>query len=265
LDHFDEIMFRVSNTTYTVKMPSFSMAQSGRDVVGQWIYNDFPVIRWRDNLKDEYCDNQKAIEALLTAEQSQKVRFHSSTYNTQDDITLDLRQLTELRLAYRMWQLMCKGKADLSFLDSESERDAKQAKKNAEFWRKRNEANEAKRQENDAKGRQAQAELQAMFRAMGRFVPQQQQQPQQVTKEQLEIAHQAEIKKQQETQSKVFAFRLQSATNGLPTAQYQVGMAYLKGEGVETNMVLAVFWLSRAAAQGNQEARNKLDELGPKW
>jgi TPR repeat protein len=56
-------------------------------------------------------------------------------------------------------------------------------------------------------------------------------------------------------------FRLESATNGLPSSQYTVGMSYLNGtDGFQTNHALAGYWLQAAAAQGNSDAKAVLQK-----
>ncbi|WP_442921063.1 hypothetical protein [Mesorhizobium sp. Cs1321R2N1] len=44
-------------------------------------------------------------------------------------------------------------------------------------------------------------------------------------------------------------------------AQFNVGLMYLKGVGVEENAVLAVQWLKRSAAQGYHGAEEALDRV----
>jgi len=53
------------------------------------------------------------------------------------------------------------------------------------------------------------------------------------------------------------------ATNGSVSAQCSLGFHYLNGEGCEINKVLAVYWLTQAANQGDDEASNKLATLKP--
>ena len=56
--------------------------------------------------------------------------------------------------------------------------------------------------------------------------------------------------------------RLQlQATNGAAWAQCSLGLHYLKGEGCETNREQAIYWLQKAALQGDLEASNKLSGL----
>ncbi|HZF01037.1 MAG TPA: hypothetical protein VE344_03995 [Methylomirabilota bacterium] len=51
------------------------------------------------------------------------------------------------------------------------------------------------------------------------------------------------------------------ATNGSASAQCSLGEHYLVGLGCETNKTLAIFWLQKAAAQGDSEASNKLVKI----
>jgi TPR repeat protein len=51
------------------------------------------------------------------------------------------------------------------------------------------------------------------------------------------------------------------ATNGDASAQCSLGMHYLNGQGCETNREQAIYWLQKAAEQGNLEASNKLVSL----
>jgi hypothetical protein len=60
---------------------------------------------------------------------------------------------------------------------------------------------------------------------------------------------------------RLIAFQLQQASNGLPSFQYIVGQRYLKGDGVETNAALAREWFTKAAAQGDSQAKKALAEM----
>ena len=51
------------------------------------------------------------------------------------------------------------------------------------------------------------------------------------------------------------------ATKGDSSAQYSLAIHYLHGFGCETNEVLGIFWLSKAAAQGNIDASNDLQAI----
>jgi TPR repeat protein len=89
----------------------------------------------------------------------------------------------------------------------------------------------------------------------------------------LEAKAQALIEKQKAeaekaARAKVYAAQaravilLQSqATNGSASAQCSLGLRYLNGQGCETNREQAIYWLTQAANQGDQEASNKLASL----
>ena len=51
---------------------------------------------------------------------------------------------------------------------------------------------------------------------------------------------------------------LSEAQSGDVTAQFNVGCAYMLGEGVEKDLVQAVFWYNKAAEQGDPDAQNSL-------
>ena len=52
-----------------------------------------------------------------------------------------------------------------------------------------------------------------------------------------------------------------AAEGGHASAQYVVGQSYYKGLGIRRNMREARKWLSKAAANGNQAAKNLLEEI----
>lgn len=56
----------------------------------------------------------------------------------------------------------------------------------------------------------------------------------------------------------VFDFQMKLAQKGNAEAQFKVGEMYEAGRGVEENMVEALLWIKRAAAQGNKAANYKL-------
>jgi TPR repeat protein len=60
---------------------------------------------------------------------------------------------------------------------------------------------------------------------------------------------------------KTIEFQKKRAAAGAPTAQYDLGMRYLNGDGLEKNPELAQKWLKAAAANGNSQAAKKLQEL----
>lgn len=59
-------------------------------------------------------------------------------------------------------------------------------------------------------------------------------------------------------------FQKKRAEAGAPSAQYDLGLRYLNGDGVEKNPELAQKWLHSAANNGNMQAVKKLKELDKK-
>lgn len=66
-----------------------------------------------------------------------------------------------------------------------------------------------------------------------------------------------------ETAAKVLAFQQQRAQAGSAQAQYDLGMRYLTGDGVEKNVIEARKWLTLAVAQKHAFATKKLAETEP--
>ena len=64
-----------------------------------------------------------------------------------------------------------------------------------------------------------------------------------------------------ETLRKAVEFQMKRAAEGSPTFQCELGVSYLKGEGLPQDLDLARTWLQVAANQGNQQAAAKLREL----
>lgn len=60
---------------------------------------------------------------------------------------------------------------------------------------------------------------------------------------------------------KTIEFQKQRALGGAPTAQYDLGMRYLTGDGVEKDLTLAQKWIGASATNGNSQAIKKLEEL----
>jgi TPR repeat protein len=56
-------------------------------------------------------------------------------------------------------------------------------------------------------------------------------------------------------------FQKARAEAGSETAQYDLGVRYMKGDGVKRDFVLARTWLEASAKQGNSGAAKKLEEL----
>ncbi len=56
-------------------------------------------------------------------------------------------------------------------------------------------------------------------------------------------------------------FQIKRAGAGSPTAQYELGLRYLTGKGVEKNLLEGRKWLEASAKQDNVWAQRKLKEL----
>jgi len=54
---------------------------------------------------------------------------------------------------------------------------------------------------------------------------------------------------------KTIEFQKQRAEAGAPSAQYDLGMRYFNGEGLEKDMDLAKKWLTAASTNGNNQAK----------
>jgi hypothetical protein len=64
-----------------------------------------------------------------------------------------------------------------------------------------------------------------------------------------------------EQDQKVIEFQKQRAASGSASAQYDLGVRYLDGDGVEKNPELARKWLEASAKNGNRQAAKKLESL----
>jgi hypothetical protein len=60
-----------------------------------------------------------------------------------------------------------------------------------------------------------------------------------------------------------FAQRLAEASNGPPWHQFDVGIDYLRGYGVQTNLESALYWINKAAAGGFPEAKEFIRTNSP--
>ncbi len=61
---------------------------------------------------------------------------------------------------------------------------------------------------------------------------------------------------------KAYYWNFQAALQGLPEAQWWLGMLREAGKGVEKDMKTAVHWYKKAAANGHREAKARLKKLG---
>jgi len=67
-----------------------------------------------------------------------------------------------------------------------------------------------------------------------------------------------DTQKKEQMQINTIHWLLSQATNGDAYAQCNLGEHYLNGQGCETNLEQAIYWLQKSAAQGNIAASNKL-------
>jgi hypothetical protein len=65
----------------------------------------------------------------------------------------------------------------------------------------------------------------------------------------------------EETERKVLEFQKQQAEKGSGYAQYEMGLRYLEGRGVEQDAAKGREWLEKAALNGNSDAQRKLKAL----
>ena len=92
--------------------------------------------------------------------------------------------------------------------------------------------------------------------------------PPPLTPEQIKAAQEAanaraiaNKKKAEETQVNAVRWLQPQATNGNASAQCRLGLHYLNGQGCETNREQAIYWLKKAADQGDAEASTVLTRL----
>jgi hypothetical protein len=64
-----------------------------------------------------------------------------------------------------------------------------------------------------------------------------------------------------EEQQRVIAFLKQRAEAGKAAFQYELGLRYPKGDGVERELDLARKWLAAAAKQGHEQAKKRLEGM----
>jgi len=62
--------------------------------------------------------------------------------------------------------------------------------------------------------------------------------------------------------TKIIEFQKKRAAEGSPSAQFSLGVRYLNGDGVERNLEKGKVLLEMSAEQGNQQAKEKLKEVG---
>lgn len=69
------------------------------------------------------------------------------------------------------------------------------------------------------------------------------------------------IATKEEVARNTLEFQKKRAEAGAAHAQYDLGVRYLKGDGVDKNIGLARKWLNAAAKNGHPQASKKLEEL----
>ena len=70
--------------------------------------------------------------------------------------------------------------------------------------------------------------------------------------------------RKEEAVKKTIEFQKKRAAEGSPSAQYDLGMRYLKGDGVVRDEELGRKWLEESAKNDHALARKKLEELARK-
>ena len=76
--------------------------------------------------------------------------------------------------------------------------------------------------------------------------------------------HTKTAEEKQEIVERTIEHQRKRAEAGNDIAQYDYGMRFLRGEGVEKNLDTARKWLERSAKQGNTLAQKQLDDLAKK-
>jgi Sel1 repeat len=85
--------------------------------------------------------------------------------------------------------------------------------------------------------------------------------PRQLTPEEAAAAKKEAEKRKSETKDKTLEWHQDQADKGNAYGQYRMGLRYLKGDGVPSDRAKAIDYLSKAAAQGNEEAQKELRKL----
>lgn len=70
-------------------------------------------------------------------------------------------------------------------------------------------------------------------------------------------------KAKQETQRKTLEFQKKRAEEGSAAAQYELGLRYLKGDGLPKDAVTGRQWIEKSATNGYSLAVKKLEDLPP--
>ncbi len=78
------------------------------------------------------------------------------------------------------------------------------------------------------------------------------------------VAREKTPEEKAEALRKTIEFQKARAAEGSSSAQYDLGIRYLNGDGLEKNLELAKKWLQRAADQDNTQAKQQLQLLNKK-
>jgi hypothetical protein len=79
------------------------------------------------------------------------------------------------------------------------------------------------------------------------------------------VEHDAAVERRRnEMAPRVIAYQHQQASNGYPSFQLELGKRYLRGDGVDQNMLLARHWLQSACTNGDSQASNILAKIAEK-
>jgi len=70
--------------------------------------------------------------------------------------------------------------------------------------------------------------------------------------------------KQEEVLKKTIEFQKKRAAEGSPSAQYELGLRYLNGDGLEKNEAEGRKWIEQSAKNDHTQAKKKLEELDRK-
>lgn len=70
--------------------------------------------------------------------------------------------------------------------------------------------------------------------------------------------------KQEEVLKKTIEFQKKRAAEGSPSAQYELGLRYLHGDGLEKNEAEGHKWIEQSAKNDYTQAKKKLEELDRK-
>lgn len=68
-------------------------------------------------------------------------------------------------------------------------------------------------------------------------------------------------REKEELVKRTISFQMKRAEQGSPSAQYELGLRYLTGDGLEKDEALALKWLQKSAKSGYSPAKIKLDAL----